>query len=175
MKTYAPLACLVLAACGGGARPPVAATNTSSAPVVAAANTAAAAAPTRPPEPPSGGDPLGMDGALGALPEVVFTPPAELRRNHVGDLKEALALATRESEADLAAAKVTKRLGKPTWVENGTKRVWVVGDARQCQRLVLRGDGAIDLDGAERSEWRMLSTFARQNTCSGEVEKERGE
>jgi hypothetical protein len=153
----------------------VAATNTSSAPIENHETTA----PSLPPavDPPStpkpSGDPLGLDGAVGALPDVVFTPRAELRRNGLGDLKEALSLATRESAPDAAAAKITRRLGKPTWVENGSKRVWVVGNGRRCQRLVLRGDGAIDLDGALRSEWTMLSTFARQNMCSGEIEKER--
>src|SRR5262249_56271988 len=159
MKTCAPFACLVLAACASVARAPVAATNTSSAPMPAVATAAPEPAPPATAS-KAGGDPLGMDGALGALPEIIFTPPGELRRNRVGDLKEALALATRESHADLAAAKVTKRLGKPNWVENGTKRVWVVGDAQQCQRLVLQGDGSIGLDGAVRSEWRMLSTLA---------------
>jgi hypothetical protein len=114
-----------------------------------------------------------MDGAIGALPQIVFTPRGELRRNGAADLKDAFALATKEAAPETAAAKITKRLGKPTWVENGAKRVWVVGDGQGCQRLVLRADGSVDLDGAPRSEWQMLSTFARQNTCSGEIQKER--
>jgi hypothetical protein len=114
-----------------------------------------------------------MDGAIGALPEIVFTPKGELRHNGAADLKDAFALATREAAPDAAAAKLVKRLGKPTWIENGQKRVWVVGDGKECQRLVLRADGSLDLDGALRTEWTMLSTFARQNTCTGAIEKER--
>jgi hypothetical protein len=114
-----------------------------------------------------------MNGTIGALPEIVFTPKGELRKNGASDLKEAFALATRQSGTEAAATKLTKRLGKPTWVENGQRRVWVVGDAQQCQRLILNGDGSVDLDGAPRSEWTMLSTFARQNICSGQVERER--
>jgi len=114
-----------------------------------------------------------MDGAVGALPRIVFTPKRELRHNGASDLKEAFAIAMRQAGTEAAATKLTKRLGKPNWVENGQKRVWVVGDAQQCQRLILNGDGSVDLDGAPRSAWTMLSTFARQNICSGQVERER--
>src|SRR6266700_391839 len=109
MKTYAPLMMwIVLAACG--AKPPVAATSTSSAPIEKPAESEprAKAVDAPPPSKPAG-DPLGMDGAVGALPEVVFTPRGELRRNGLGDLKEALSIATHEAAPDAAAAKLTRR------------------------------------------------------------------
>jgi hypothetical protein len=169
--------CIAVAACATAPKkPPVAETSTSSAAVESIAPAPARPAPARDLSPgDTSGDPLGMDGAVGALPEIAFTPRRELRRNGVGDLKEGLAMATHEALPDAAATKLIKRLGKPTWIENGTKRVWVVGDAQGCQRLTLRGDGSVDFDGAPRAKWTMLSTFARQNACTGEIERERKE
>jgi len=173
-RVVAYASCLVLAACGAAPKPPVDETKTTSAPLVAAAP-AQAPAPIAAPVVAGEkkvGDPLALDGAIGALPKIVFTPPKELRRNGPGDLQAAFELANRQASHDAAATQLGKRLGKPTWVENGQKRVWVVTSGSECHRLVLMSDGSVDLDGARRSDWTMLSTFARQNTCSGQIEEE---
>jgi hypothetical protein len=114
-------------------------------------------------------DPLALDGAVGALPKIVFTPAKELRHNSRASLEQALELIKDQETSEGAAARLAKALGKPTWIQDGKIRVWVVSDKTQCTRLVLRSDGTADLDGARASESTMVAPFAHQNLCTGQI------
>lgn len=118
-------------------------------------------------------DPLAMNDALetAAIPKIEMTPAKELRTKGRGDLDASLALVRTESSVAGAAKKLTARLGKPTWVENGTKHIWVATSGAQCHRLVLDGDGSIEVETASKNEWRMLAATASQNPCTGEIKR----
>lgn len=120
-----------------------------------------------------GGDPLAMNDALedSAIPKIEATPAKELRGKSRGDLDAALALVKTESSVDGAAKKLTVRLGKPTWTENGSRRIWVAKAGAQCHRLVLEADGTVEVETAPSSEWRMLAATAKQNPCTGEIKR----
>jgi hypothetical protein len=175
MKAYLFAACAIIVGCGSAPKPS-AETKTTSAAMAestpAAPSTATAPAATAVPEGKKLGDPLALDGAIGALPKIVFTPAKELRKNSRADLASAFDAVSKQETHAAAAAFLAKRLGKPSWVENGQKRVWVASERAECQRLTLMSDGSVDLEGATKSEWTMLSTFARQNKCSGEITEE---
>ena len=120
-----------------------------------------------------GGDPLAMNDALeeSNIPKIEITPAREVRGKGRGDLDAAMALLKSESSVDGAAKKLTVRLGKPSWTENGTKRVWVAPAGAQCHRLVLEPDGTAEIETASRNEWRMLTATARMNPCTGEIKR----
>lgn len=120
-----------------------------------------------------GGDPLAMNDALedSSIPKVEATPAKELRGKSRGDLDAALALVKTESSVDGAAKKLTVRLGKPTWTENGSRRIWVAAAGAQCHRLVLEADGTVEVETASKNEWRMLAATAKQNPCTGEIKR----
>lgn len=118
-------------------------------------------------------DPLAVDSALEAasVPKVELTPTKELRGKSRGDLDGAMRRLASASTPEAAVKTVTARLGKPTWVENGKRRVWIAKDGKSCHRFVLDADGQGDLETAAVTEWRMLSALAQQNACTGEIRK----
>ena len=120
-----------------------------------------------------GGDPLAMNDALeeSNIPKIEMTPAREVRGKSRGDLDAAMALVQSESSVDGAAKKLVVRLGKPSWTENGHKRVWVAAAGAQCHRLVLEADGTAEIETASKSEWRMLTATARMNPCTGEIKR----
>lgn len=120
-----------------------------------------------------GGDPLAMNDALedGSIPKIEATPAKELRGKTRGDLDAALALVKTESTLEGATKKLTTRLGKPTWTENGSRRIWVAAAGAQCHRLVLEADGTVEVETASKNEWRMLAATAKQNPCTGEIKR----
>lgn len=120
-----------------------------------------------------GGDPLAMNDALeeSNIPKIEVTPARELRGKGRGDLDAAMGSVQSESSVDGAAKKLTARLGKPSWTENGTKRVWVAMAGGQCHRLVLEPDGTVEIETASKSEWRMLTATARMNPCTAEIKR----
>jgi len=67
--------------------------------------------------------------------------------------------------------KITARIGKPSWTENGNKRIWIAADGQSCHRLVLEADGSVTSETASKNEWRMLAATAQQNACSGEIKR----
>jgi hypothetical protein len=120
-----------------------------------------------------GGDPLAMNDALeeSNIPKIELTPAREVRGKSRGDLEAAMKTVADESSVDGAAKKLTVRLGKPSWTENGTKRVWVAMAGAQCHRLVLEADGTAEVETASKSEWRMITATARMNPCTGEIKR----
>lgn len=123
-----------------------------------------------------GGDPLAMNDALeeSNIPKIELTPAREVRGKSRADLDAAMAVMKSESSVDGAAKKLTARLGKPSWTENGSKRVWVAsagGGGNQCHRLVLEPDGTAEVETASKTEWRMLTATARMNPCTGEIKR----
>jgi ferric-dicitrate binding protein FerR (iron transport regulator) len=149
------------------------ATEKSAAERWAEAKTANEAAGTKREREKDALDPLSLGGSLEAstIPKMELTPAKELRAKSRSDLNASLALLENASTLDEATAKLVARLGKPTWVEDGKKRIWVVKDGKQCHRLVLEADGTVEVETASASEWRMLSAVARQNPCTGEIER----
>ncbi len=114
-------------------------------------------------------DPLADDSS--AIPKVELTPKGELRGKGRGDLDAALGLVKTATTVDEASKKLVTRLGKPTWIENGQKRVWVANDGNRCHRLVLEGDGTVSVETAAKTDWTMLGAMAKQNACTGEIQK----
>lgn len=171
------LAGLTLAACGGSPAG-VGVTTPSNAAVAApvqqsADRSAAAAPPAAPVKATESLDPLAVGGDLDAamVPTVVMTPAKELRGKSRGDLDSAMALLKNESTPEGAAKKVTARLGKPTWIESGKKRVWIAKDGKSCHRFVLDNDGQADVETASMTEWRILTASAKQSPCTGEIKR----
>lgn len=180
-------AVIALAACGGN--PPVGVTTPSGAAVpaptektpeqAAAPLPAAPAAPAAPAPAPAPAkekqslDPLsvGSDLEAAAVPTIVQTPAKELRPQSRAGFESALKLMQGEGTPEAAAKKLTARLGKPTWIESGKKRVWIAKDGKSCHRFVLDADGQADLETASASEWRMLTALAKQNACTGEIKR----
>jgi hypothetical protein len=120
-----------------------------------------------------GGDPLAMNDALeeSNIPKIELTPAKEVRVKTRAELYSAMKLVENETSLDGAAKKLTARLGKPSWTENGTKRVWVAAAGAQCHRLVLEADGTAEVETASKTEWRMLTATARLNPCTGEIKR----
>lgn len=123
--------------------------------------------------PREGLDPLAVNGTLeeAAIPKIELTPAKELRSKSHGDLEAGLAIVQKEKSFDGALKALTVRLGKPTWTENGQKRIWIAKDGKGCHRFVLDADGEVALESASMTEWRMLSALAQQNACTGEVRR----
>lgn len=103
------------------------------------------------------------------LPKIDFTPANELRANTRAKFNSALASVKRMTNASTVTSTLTRTLGKPTWIENDTKRVWVTKDT-DCVRLVQQEDGSVDLEIMRFSESKMISPTKRQNLCTGEIE-----
>jgi len=124
-------------------------------------------------DPRESGDPLAVGGALEAasIPKIEKTPAKELRPKSRGDLEAAMAIVRSESTVERAVKRVTMRLGKPSWTEDGKKRVWIAKDGKGCHRFVLDADGQADIDSAPATEWRMLAATAQQNACTGEIHR----
>ncbi len=166
MKRVPPaLLALALAAC--------ASTSPPKAPPTDETTTTAAALPTTHDDPKEEGDPLAVGGALEAasVPKIERTPAKELRPKTRADLAAAMAIVDASSTVDGAVKRVTARLGKPTWIENGKRRVWIAKDGKGCHRFVLDADGQADLETASASDWRMLAATAQQNACTGEIRR----
>ncbi len=166
------LLALSISACASAPKPPVENTTTTSA-ALTKADESKPAAKAAEPEAKEALDPLGVGGALEAasIPKIEQTPAKELRPKSRGDLEAAMALVKNASTLDVAVKRVTQRLGKPTWIENGKKRVWIAKDGKGCHRFVLDADGQVDLESAPATEWRMLSALAQQNACTGEIKR----
>jgi hypothetical protein len=168
-------------ACGGAPKPAVATTTITAAPVLKEDSRSAAErwaeskmdkeiAETKK-QPREALDPLSESGALEAasIPKVELTPAKELRGKSRGELDAAIGVVKSAATVDEAAKKLVARLGKPTWIENGQKRVWVANDGARCHRLVLDADGSVEVQAATRSESIMLTALARQSACTGEI------
>ncbi|HEY8076509.1 MAG TPA: hypothetical protein VIF62_20435 [Labilithrix sp.] len=163
MKRLALVLASSLVACASSAPPPKApeTTTTTSAALVAKD------------DPKESGDPLAVGGALEAasIPKIEKTPAKELRPKSRGDLEAAMAIVRTESTVERAVKRVTARIGKPTWTEDGKKRVWIAKDGKGCTRFVLDADGQADIENARVTEWRMLAATAQQNACTGEIRR----
>lgn len=120
-----------------------------------------------------GGDPLAVNDALeeASIPKVEATPKNQLRAKSRGELDAALRLLDGAASVDEAAKKLTARLGKPTWTENGTRRIWVAAAGAQCHRLVLSPDGTAEVETASKGDLRMLTATAKQDPCTGEIKR----
>jgi hypothetical protein len=120
-----------------------------------------------------GFDPLSEGAALeaAAIPKIERTEKKLLRAKSRGDLDAALSVVKTASTVDEAVTKLTTRLGKTTWVENGNRRVWVAPDGSRCHRLVLDGDGAVHVETVAKADAIRLTTTVRQNPCTGEIER----
>jgi hypothetical protein len=118
-------------------------------------------------------DPLSVGAAIesGTTTKVEITPARELRTKTRRDLDDGMKLAEKTATFEEAVKKLTARLGKPTWIENGKKRVWVANDGQQCHRLVLDTDGSLEAETEPTGTWKMLSGFSQQNACSGVVQR----
>jgi hypothetical protein len=118
-------------------------------------------------------DPLsvGTEMEASSVPKVEQTPAKELRAKSRGDLAAAVGIVQSEKTFDGAVKKLTARLGKPTWIENGKRRVWIAKEGKQCSRFVLDVDGEVTVETADASDWRMLSATAQQNACTGEIRR----
>ena len=100
-----------------------------------------------------------------------MTPAKEVRAKSKADLYAGVAVMRSATTVDEAAKKITQRIGKPTWTENGQKRIWVVMAGNKCHRLVLTPDGEANVEEASKKEWRGLSALAQQNPCTGEIKR----
>ncbi len=122
---------------------------------------------------PKSMDPLAIDASLEAssVPKIEVTPKKEVRAHNRGELAATATALQQDTSLEQATKHAVARLGKPTWIENGNKRVWVALDGAQCHRLVLAADGSVDLETVQKTERTMLSALARQNVCTGEIER----
>jgi hypothetical protein len=118
-------------------------------------------------------DPLDVGAELEAssVPKIAYTPKNEVRNLSRAAFDGAMGVVSHAKTVDDAAAKLVARLGKPTWIEDGKKRVWVAKDRAQCHRLVLDSDGSVEVETASLTEWRMLSALAQQSPCTGEIKR----
>ncbi|MBN9163993.1 MAG: hypothetical protein BGO98_13245 [Myxococcales bacterium 68-20] len=116
-------------------------------------------------------DPLAIGDAMesAVTTKIELTPARQLRTKSVRDLEDGRKIAEKAETYDEAVKKLVVRLGKPTWVEDGKKHVWVVRDSTHCYRLALGGDGSIETETVTPNDWRMLSALSQQNACTGAV------
>lgn len=105
------------------------------------------------------------------LPNIVFTPPSELRTSSRAKFNAALAAIKKLTTPSAAIASLTRSLGKPTWIEDEKVRVWVTREPTECVRIVVQDDGGVDFEVMRFTESKTISRSARQNLCSGEIEK----
>jgi hypothetical protein len=129
--------------------------------------------------PREAGDPLAMNSEIeeSSIPKVDLTPASQVRPHSPGELNASVGLVASASSVDEAAKKLTQRLGAPSWIESlkgsdAKRRVWIApAGPMKCQRLVLEPDGTVDVETSSKTEWRMLAASARQNPCSGEIQR----
>lgn len=128
----------------------------------------------------SSGDPLAVNSELeeASIPKVELTPKKQIRGSSPKQLNAALKIVKSASSVDEATKRLTSKLGKPSWTEspknndNAKRRVWVArSKGPQCHRLVLDADGSVEVESASKTEWRMLAASARQNPCTGEIQR----
>ncbi|HVJ90501.1 MAG TPA: hypothetical protein VM580_11915 [Labilithrix sp.] len=175
---------LVVVGCAEPARSPAdVSTRTTSADLTSEKNAEATSVPTAEPSavsvdtPPAtqdvAMDPLAIDEAFesAAVPKVEMTPAKELRAISRTELLGALSAAQKVDTLEKATKAISRRIGKPTWTENGNRSIWVARDKNQCHRLVLDADGQMEVESVPMSEWRTLSALARQNACTGEIRR----
>ena len=72
-------------------------------------------------------DPLSEGASLEAasIPKIERTDKKQVRAKTRGELDAALSVVKTAASVEEAATKLTARLGKVSWTENGSKRVWV--------------------------------------------------
>ncbi len=174
MKLVGTLACLVFVGCASAPRAPAAELTAASVAQPAAPNAVTPAGDTATKEAvvspaPSAEKPAAAESAE-PLPKIAFTPEAELRKNTKAKLEAALKSIKRVTTPAAAAAGLTSALGKPTWIEDETKKVWVATDNFGCSRIVLDEDGAVNFESMRSTESKTLSSTARQNLCTGKIE-----
>ncbi|MFO0679456.1 MAG: hypothetical protein U0169_23215 [Polyangiaceae bacterium] len=185
-------ACALLVACAGSQDPAKSASDTTVTTTKPSEIPAAPATTAKPPQPtallpqapePMGPaaldvlDPLAVNGALeeSTVPKVVLTPAKDVKKKSRFDLDGALSAAKSAKTVDEASSVITKRVGKPSYVEaEGQRRVWIAPDGTKCHRLVLDSDGSLELETAASNEWKSLSMAAKQKLCSGEIKKGSG-
>jgi glucose/arabinose dehydrogenase len=177
MKLGKVIACLMLAGCGAAPSAPATSVTNNSASVPAAEGpsqpaTAAQPEAAKPAAPTATADQQAAADDAPELPKIVFTPPSELRTNTRAKLESALKSTKGQTTANGVASILTRSLGKPTWIENDSKRVWVANDATQCVRIVLHEDGSTDLEKMRTTESKNLARSVRQNLCTGQIEKD---
>lgn len=116
-------------------------------------------------------DPLSEGASLEAasIPKVEFTDKKQVRAKTRGELDAALSVMKTAASVEEAATKLTARLGKVSWTENGSKRVWVANEGARCHRLVLDGDGSVNVETVAKKDAIRLTTTVRQDPCTGEI------
>lgn len=126
-----------------------------------------------------GFDPLAVGSEIeeSSIPNVDMTPANQVRSKSPSELNLAVRLIESASSVEEAAKKITQRLGKPNWTEapksspNAKRRIWVAGGGAQCHRLVLESDGSVDVETVSKSDGHMMTASARQNPCTGEIQR----
>lgn len=118
-------------------------------------------------------DPLSEGAALEAanIPKIEKTDKKLVRSKTRGELDAALSVVKTASTVDEAATKLTARLGKVSWTENGSKRIWVALEGNRCHRLVLEADGSVNVETVAKSDVIRLTATVRQDPCTGEIER----
>jgi hypothetical protein len=118
-------------------------------------------------------DPLSEGAALEAanIPKIERTDKKLVRAKSRGDLDAALSVVKAAATVEEAVTKLTTRLGKVSWTENGSKHVWIANDGARCHRLILEGDGSVHVETVAKQDVNRLTTTVRQNLCSGEIER----
>jgi hypothetical protein len=168
---------------GCASTPPASAPSTTAA-VAQAADVAPAQTPSADPKaaleaaprasaPGESFDPLAEGAAFEAanIPKVEATDKKLLTAKSRQDLDAAFTAAQAASSVDEAVTKLTTRLGKATWVENGTKRIWVAVDGPRCHRLILEGDGSLHVETLAKTDVVRLTATVRQDPCTGAIER----
>jgi hypothetical protein len=172
MKIRVALAGLLLVGCAGASKEPLPSMTAASVP----GPQAPASAPKEEAAPPEQSDSRAKASAKAAdsdadnLPKIVFTPKGELRNITRAKLEAAMKAVKKETTPQGATATLSAALGKPTWIEDETTRIWVATDTAQCVRLILQEDGSVDFEVGRSTESKRLSPTARQNLCTGKIE-----
>jgi hypothetical protein len=153
---------LFLFACGAPQKPAAEPVQTTSAAITAAPTAKDAAAL----------DPL-SGGAIeeASIPKIELTPAKELRAKSRADFDAAMGIVKHAATVEDAAKKITARLGKPTWTENGKKRIWIAKSPKGCDRFILDADGEAEIESVVGVDWRMLAATADLNACTGEIRR----
>lgn len=118
-------------------------------------------------------DPLSEGAALEAanIPKIERTEKKLVRAKSRGELDAALSVVKTAASVEEAVTKLTARLGKVSWTENGSKHIWIANDASTCHRLILEADGSVHVETVAKKDMNRLTTTVRQNLCTGEIER----
>lgn len=118
-------------------------------------------------------DPLSEGASLEAasIPKIEFSDKKQVRAKSRGELDAALSVMKSAASVDEAVTKLTARLGKVSWTENGSRRVWVANEGARCHRLVLEGDGSVSVETVAKKDAIRLTTTVRQDPCTGEIQR----